>query len=201
MMTDLPLVYNSKYFITHNLATKYGIVNGSEVTLDSVISSDYKILNILDQNINEIVLEEMPICLLLKKMHSNENGCTFSNLDAEIIPLFPREERFTINPKCPELGTKSVEVKRIQFPLTPAYACTAYKAQGKTMSKVIIDLSQPPTGKIDSNYAYVALSRAKSIADILILRPFSILMLKKKHCEDYWLEHNRLFELSKSNKI
>jgi len=34
MMTELPLVQNAKYFITHNLATKYGIVNGSEVQLD-----------------------------------------------------------------------------------------------------------------------------------------------------------------------
>jgi hypothetical protein len=48
MMTELPLVLNAKYFITQNLATKYDIVNGSEVQLDSISTHDYKLFNVND---------------------------------------------------------------------------------------------------------------------------------------------------------
>ena len=33
LMTELPLVKGGRYFITHNIITKAGIVNGSEVEL------------------------------------------------------------------------------------------------------------------------------------------------------------------------
>ena len=200
MMTNLPLVHNAKYFITHNLATKYGIVNGSEVTLHSIITKDYKLISKSSNDSAEIILDEMPICLLLKKCQNSDTKSSFLDLSSDIIPLFPREEQFTVNPKCHQLGTKSVKVKRVQFPLTPAYACTAHKAQGKTLNKAIIDLGQPPSGKLDASYAYVSLSRAKSLQDIVILRPFSINILNKKHSDDYWLELNRLFKLE-NNQI
>ena len=50
------------------------------------------------------------------------------------------------------------------------YHRTAHKAQGKTLSKAIIDLSIPPTGRLDSAYAYVVLSRLKCLKDLLILK-------------------------------
>ena len=103
-----------------------------------------KISKILAYSINnEFVLDELPACLLLKKINCNNNRCSFAYLQSDIIPIFSREE--SILCKCPKLGTKSVSVK---FPLTPAYACTAHKAQGKTLSKEIVDLSKPPTGRM-----------------------------------------------------
>ena len=129
---------------------------------------------------------------MLKKINCNNNRCSFAYLPSNIIPIFPREESFSVDPKCPELGTKAVSVKRVQFPLTPAYACTAHKAQGKTLTKAIVDLSKPPTGRMDAAYAYVVLSRLKCLTDLLILRPFPISVLQQKHCPDYWLEINRL---------
>ena len=108
------------------MATKYGIVNGTEVQLDSIVTHDYKLLNVNDFKTNEIVLDELPACLLLKKINCNNNRCSFAYLPSNIIPIFRREESFSVDPKCPELGTKAVSVKRVQFPLTPAYACTAH---------------------------------------------------------------------------
>ena len=66
------------------------------------------------------------------------------------------------------------------------------KAQGKTLSKAKVDLSKPPTGRMDAAYTYVVLSRLKCLTDLLILRPFPISVLQQKHCPDYWLEINRL---------
>ena len=64
----------------------------------------------------------MPLCLILKKLNNSRQEFSFSNMSSEFIPLFPREETFSINPKIPELGTRSVEIRRKQFPITPAYA-------------------------------------------------------------------------------
>ena len=99
------------------------------------------------------------------------------------------------------MGSRTFQVKRTQFPLTPAYACTAYKVQGKTLNKVIIDLKYPPTGKLDRAYAYVALSRVKNLNDILILRPFEKKILNTKFSDDYIIECERLLELERSCQI
>ena len=104
-------------------------------------------------------------------------------MSSEFIPLFPREETFSINPKIPELGTRSVKIRRKKF--QPAYAFTAYKAQGKTLDKVIIDLSRPPTGSLDSAYAHVSLSRSKTLSRIAILREFNEQILNMRYSLDY----------------
>ena len=48
--------------------------------------------------------------------------------------------QFSVKQNLPEMGTRTVQVKRTQFSLTPAYACSAYKVQGKTLNKVIRQL-------------------------------------------------------------
>jgi hypothetical protein len=60
-------------------------------------------------------------------------------------------------------------------------------------------LLKPPTGKIDQEYAYVALSRATSLKNVIILRPFDVSMLKRKLCNFKIREENRLFSLSLKN--
>ncbi len=54
-----------------------------------------------------------------------------------------------------------------QFPLQLGYALTIHKAQGKTLDKVIIDLSG---GAFDHGQAYVALSRTHTKSDIHLIR-------------------------------
>jgi hypothetical protein len=62
MMTELPLLLNAKYMSkAQNLATKYGLVNGSEVRLDSIITLDYKLFNVNDFKNNEFVLDELQV--------------------------------------------------------------------------------------------------------------------------------------------
>lgn len=53
----------------------------------------------------------------------------------------------------------------IQFPLQLGYALTIHKAQGKTLDKVIIEMSK---GAFASGQLYVALSRTRHKADIHI---------------------------------
>ena len=164
LMTNLPLVYKGNVLI-----------------------------NLNEYHNTDIILKEMPKYLLVKKINNNSNNnLKFDHLPIDLIPIFPQTVTFAVKPKCAALGTKSVSVRRTQFPLTPAYALTAYKAQGKTLNKVIIDLTKPPSGKLDFAYAYVALSRAKSLNDIFILRDFDIKMLSPNIPVDYFLEIDRL---------
>ena len=57
--------------------------------------------------------------------------------------------------------------KFIQFPLQLGYALTIHKAQGKTLDKVVIDISK---GAFDHGQLYVALSRTRKKEDIHLLR-------------------------------
>ena len=196
LMTNLPLVYKGKYLITKNLAVRNGIVNGTEVELHAVCTQENVIIDLGDPQHSEVILCELPKYLLVKKINEHAyNNLKFENLQDGLIPIFPQTVTFSVKPKCAALGTKSVSVRRSQFPLTPAYALTAYKAQGKTLNKLIIDLTKPATGKLDFDYAYVALSRAKSLNDILILREFDNKILSPKIPVDYFLEMERLKEI------
>ena len=57
-----------------------------------------------------------------------------------------------------------------QFPLQLGYAMTIHKAQGKTLSKVIIDISR---GAFAHGQTYVALSRTRHATDMHIVKPLT----------------------------
>ena len=57
-----------------------------------------------------------------------------------------------------------------QFPLMLGYAMTIHKSQGKTLSKVIIDISR---GAFAHGQTYVALSRTRHANDMHIVKPLS----------------------------
>lgn len=55
-----------------------------------------------------------------------------------------------------------------QFPLILGYAMTIHKAQGKTLSKVVVDISR---GAFTHGQTYVALSRTRYAKDIHVVKP------------------------------
>ena len=57
-----------------------------------------------------------------------------------------------------------------QFPLMSGYAMTIHKSQGKTLSKVIIDISR---GAFAHGQTYVALSRTRCANDMHIVKQFN----------------------------
>ena len=58
-----------------------------------------------------------------------------------------------------------------QFPLQLGYAMTIHKSQGKTLSKVIIDISR---GAFAHGQTYVALSRTRTANDMHIVKPLTV---------------------------
>ena len=82
-----------------------------------------------------------------------------SSIQADWTPVFETQRTFIHNYKT---------FQRSQFPVTPASGKTVYKAEGATVDKVVIDLSQKETRKIPHIH-YVAFSRVKKLEDLYIL--------------------------------
>ena len=83
----------------------------------------------------------------LKKIHQP--------IHEDAVPI-QKQIFFTIN-------KGEVHFQRTQFPLTLAYAITAYKYQGDTLEEVIIDFSHEKgeRANIQWGFFYVAITRVK----------------------------------------
>ena len=81
------------------------------------------------------------------------------NIDREWTPVFDVQRTF--------LAKKTYQ--RIQFPLTPAFGKSVWKAEGATVDEVVVDLSQDKRIRKIPLIHYVALSRVKKLENLYIL--------------------------------
>ena len=82
-----------------------------------------------------------------------------SSIHSDWTPVFETQRTFIVNYKT---------FQRSQFPVTQASGKTVWKAEGATVDKVVVDLSQQPVRKIPHVH-YVAFSRVKKLEDLYIL--------------------------------
>ena len=89
-----------------------------------------------------------------------------SSIHPDWTPVFEIQRTFIHNYKT---------FQRSQFPVTPASGKTVYKAEGATVDRVVVDLSQgvdkngKPRKYIMPHMHYVAFSRVKKLEDLYIL--------------------------------
>lgn len=83
---------------------------------------------------------------------------------------------------------KKCMIKRMQIPISPAFAMTAHKSQGRTLSNAIIDIASC-TG---TEAPYVMASHLKSLDGLLVLRWFPKNKIQVRPSEDLRLENTHL---------
>ncbi|KAJ7130147.1 hypothetical protein C8R44DRAFT_613972 [Mycena epipterygia] len=174
----IPMVPGMKVMITENVAIKAKAVNGQEGTLVEV---KYDI----DECGNRYA----------KCAYVRIPGCGYKtwNQDEDVVPIVPVTTYFKYVTK--EGG--SFSIARSQLPLVPAYAYTDYKAQGRSLTKVTVDLA----GSRSLQGLYVMLSRATALKNLAIFRQFDAKKVYKRLSEEFRSEFDRIDNLDAETRI
>lgn len=133
--------------LRRNLLTSIGLVNGATRTVTDIVVDPEG--------------EEMPICVMVG--FDQYTGPTLNGS----VPIAPVEATWF---------SKGFDCRRIQIPLTPAFAITIHKSQGMTLSKAVIDIGSKETSL---GLAYVALSRTKTLESLAVASTYDFSRLSK----------------------
>ena len=90
---------------------------------------------------------------------------SIAGLPPSVVPIAPVQFTYRARP--------GKHVRLRQFPVTLAFTITDFKCQGQTLNRILCDLDRPRIGSAPSTSPYVQLSRAKSLQQVFIMRPFS----------------------------
>ena len=167
-----PLVLGMPVVVNQNFDVSSGLVNGSFGYLREFrFQEDEKGV----RSLKSCVVEVPGInCNPLPHLPPNHVAVISDTVDMRPI----------INPA----SGKSCKMRRFQVPLTPGFAVTAHKAQGLSLSHVIIDL----TSCKGTESPYVMASRATSLDGLLIMRPFSMSKISCHRSQEARDEFDRL---------
>ncbi|KAJ7910138.1 hypothetical protein B0H13DRAFT_2488554, partial [Mycena leptocephala] len=119
------------------------------------------------------------------------------NTVPDIIPELPKHhvvslrDTTSITLEHPHSKGK-VTVKRTQLPILPAFAITAHKAQGKTLTACVVNF----TGCRGTESPYVMVSRATSLDSLVNLNPFPKEVICCRQSQDMRVEFRRVRYLS-----
>ena len=152
---SLTVVVNMIYDLTVNINTEDGLANGASCTVKQI---ENKQTETSRPSIIWVQFHDEKAGMETRIKYRNRgfyNECINENW----TPIFDIERTFTYNRKT---------FQRIQFPLQPSAGRSVHRAQGSTLEKVVIDLSQKKTRKVPHLH-YVALSRVRSMKNLQIL--------------------------------
>lgn len=151
---SVTVVVDMIYDLTVNINTEDGLANGASGVVKFI---EYK------QETNRpsiiwIQFDDQKAGMETRVRYKNR-GLYHNRINDSWTPIFDTEQSFTYNRKT---------FQRIQFPLQPSAGHSVHRAQGSTLERVVVDLSQCKCRKIP-HLQYVALSRVRSIEKLQIL--------------------------------
>ena len=195
--------------LTDNIACELGLSNGTQGIFRELVYDDQE--NPSSFKINNAVFPSNAIYIrkplyALVEISTSQLDTRLEGLRPKLIPIPLIRKQFTVSLKQlfgsllernlnNKKVTEVIQVTRTQLPIVPAYAITTYKAQGLTMSRIVVDL-QVPLGALQVASVYVPLSRVKRADDLAILRPFNMKVLQVRPSSAQDAELKRLDELN-----
>lgn len=161
----LCLFHGCKLMISDNIDVKNGIANGTCCSFDKAVllpNAQVTPMNVHGRWVNSVdIKDEDHLVLRFDGMHEPLYQGTFK--------LRPRTKAFKVqfphptNDKAPRLDAT---IDLMHFPALLNYATTVHKLQGKSLDNlVVVDWSKT------RNWAYVVLSRVRTLSGIFLSRP------------------------------
>lgn len=154
----LELSIGCKLMILENIWTERGIVNGTQCRLYDIVWPE-------DTDPTKEDDPDQPLCLLVGVPRMSYTGpyitvYSWRGIDYAVIPIYRSQRDFRL---------EGATCNRSQFPVRLAYAITIHKAQGMTVPRVVLNISN---GRKDMGLFYVAASRVRRIEDIMFEESF-----------------------------
>ena len=154
LMKSLTVVVGMIVVITANVDVEDGLTNGATGVVKLI---DYRMKGTNRPSIIWVLFDDPRIGRSAREKY---RAFYNSSIQREWTPVFDVQRTFILNYKT---------YQRIQFPLRPVSGKTVYKAEGATVDKVVVDLSQDKQIRKIPHIHYVALSRVKKLEDLYIL--------------------------------
>ena len=167
-----PLVLGMPVIVNQNFDIGSGLVNGSFGYLRDFRSQEdedgIRSLKSCIVEIPDITCEPLP------------------HLPPKHVAIIP--DTVDMRPITHPASGKSCKMRRFQIPLTPGFAMTAHKAQGRTLPHVIVDFA----GCRGTKSPYVMASRSTSLEGLLVMRSFNRSKISCHRSQEARDEFNRL---------
>ena len=154
---SLTVVVDMIYDLNNNILTEDGLANGTSCVVKFI---EYKQSVPNRPSIIWVQFDDEKAGMETREKFRNR-GFYHDQINSNWTPIFDIKRTFTN-------ARGNITYERIQFPLQPSAGRTVHRAQGTTLDKVVIDLSQRKTRKVPHIH-YVALSRVRSIQNLQIL--------------------------------
>ena len=154
----LKLAIGARVMLTTNVDVSDGLVNGARGEVVHIITNN-------SSEVTSILVKFDNGRVGLKAIQTSPYRARFANA----VPLSKHEVVFFAK------GKRGSEIKRLQFPLTLAWATTIHKVQGLTLDEIVVDMQG---SRFSPGQAYVALSRVKALTGLRILH-FNAKAIKK----------------------
>ena len=152
---ELKIKVNAGVMLTSNVDISDELTNGQIGTVFSI--------KITDGRVSKVYVKFDDVTTGIDRMKSDH----YSRVN-KVVSIERIEARIKIKPNKPS----SSEVKRTQFPLMLAWACTVHKVQEKQFENAVISFNLLRQRSFNTGQIYVALSRVKSSSGLYLTGEF-----------------------------
>jgi ATP-dependent exoDNAse (exonuclease V) alpha subunit len=173
---ETPFYIGMPVYLSKNMHVELGLTNGTKGVVRSIHLKNGRLIS-ADSGKHYVNFKEGDYIIV---EFDDIKVKPLPGLALNHIPITPQDTDFPVY-----VGNgKSVTVKRRHFPLVPRFSVTSHKSQGMTLAKAIVDLvpsirkGRRNPDSVGIEFAYVPLSRVRTVEDLMILRAFDPSVLK-----------------------